>query len=57
MIRKATLRDLEILSGILSRYVLGGMTKSVLWAQGVENGVFLEILYKLRELLEINGQQ
>lgn len=57
MIQNATLRDLELLSGILSRYVLGGMTKSVLWAQGVENGVFLEILYKLRELLEINGQQ
>jgi hypothetical protein len=51
-IANATLRDMELLSGILSRYVLGGMTKSVLWAEAVENGVFLEILYKLRELLE-----
>lgn len=50
----ATLRDIGLLSGIFSRYVLGGMTKSVLWAQGVESGVFLEILYKLREILEIN---
>lgn len=49
----ATLRDIGVLSGILSRYVLGGMTKSVLWAQGVENGIFLEILYRLREILEI----
>lgn len=57
MIQKATLRDVELLSGILSRYVLGGMTKGVLWAQGVENGVFLEILYKLRELFEIDRQQ
>lgn len=55
MIKKATLRDIELLSGILSRYVLGGMTKGVLWAQGVEEGIFLEVLYKLREILEING--
>ena len=50
----ATLRDIGLLSGIFSRYVLGGMTKSVLWAQGVESGIFLEILYRLREILEIN---
>lgn len=54
-IKSATLRDIDLLSGILSRYVLGGMTKSVLWAQGVESGIFLEVLYKLREILEING--
>lgn len=53
-VRSATLRNMELLSGILSRYILGGMTKSVLWAQGVENGIFLEILNRLRELLEIN---
>ena len=53
-VRGATLRDMELLSGILSRYVLGGMTKSVLWAQGVESGIFLEVLYRLREILEIN---
>lgn len=55
IIQSATLRDIELLSGIFSKYVLGGMTKGVLWAQAVENGVFLEVLYKLRELLEING--
>ena len=53
-VRSATLRNMELLSGVLSRYVLGGMTKSVLWAQGVENGIFLEVLYRLREILEIN---
>ena len=55
-IQAATLKDMDNLSGILSRYVLGGMTKSTLWAQGVQNGVYLEILYKLRELLVINTQ-
>lgn len=52
-VRSATLRNMEILSGIFSRYILGGMTKSTLWAQGVENGIFLEVLYRLREILEI----
>lgn len=55
LIQNATLRDMETLSGILSKYVLGGMTKSSLWAQGVENGVFLELLRKLKELMEIHG--
>lgn len=53
-VRSASLRDIGLLSGIFSRYVLGGMTKSVLWAQGVESGIFLEILCRLREILEIN---
>ncbi len=52
-VREATLRDMELLSGILSRYVLGGMTKSILWPEAVENGVYLEVLYKLRELLQV----
>lgn len=56
LIKGASLRDIEMLSGILSRYVSGGMTKSVLWSQAVENGVFLEILYKLRELMETDRQ-
>ena len=53
-VKSATLREIGVLSGILSKYVLGGMTKSALWAQGVESGIFLEVLYKLREILEIN---
>lgn len=56
-VQKATLKDIEIMSGIFSKYVLGGMTKGFLWAQGVENGIFLEVLYKLRELMGINEQQ
>ncbi len=56
LIKGATLREMEVLSGILSRYVLGGMTKSVLWSQAVEEGIFLEILYKLREILSINEE-
>ena len=52
-VQGATLQNMELLSGIFSRYVLGGMTKGVLWAEAVENGIFLEVLYKLQELLGI----
>ncbi len=52
-VKSAELQNMELLSGIFSRYVLGGMTKGVLWAEAVENGIFLEVLYRLRELLEI----
>ncbi len=47
------LQDMQVLWGILAKYVLGGMTKSSLWAQGVQDGIFLALLLKMKELLEI----
>lgn len=52
-ISEATVKDAEVLCGILSKYVMGGMTKGVLWSQAVENGIFLEILLKMKSLLII----
>lgn len=52
-IEAATVKDAEVLCGILSKYVMGGMTKGVLWNQAVENGVFLAILRKMKKLLDI----
>ena len=52
-ISHAQIQDIPVILGILSKYILGGMTKGVLWTQGVENGVFLESLLKLKELLEV----
>lgn len=40
MIKKAGIRDMGTLCGILSKYVLGGMTKGVLWGVAVEEGIF-----------------
>ena len=51
-IANARIVDMFLLKGILSKYVLRGMTKAVLWSEGVENGVLLAVLYKLRELME-----
>jgi len=52
MIRNAGIRDMNLLCGILSKYVLGGMTKGALWGSAVEEGIFLEILLKMKELME-----
>lgn len=52
MIEKATIRDMGILGGILSKYVLGGMTKGTLWSEAVTEGIFLDVLLKMKEVVE-----
>lgn len=52
LIRRATIRDFHNLSGILSKYVMGGMTKPAVWSQGMEEGIYLELLTKMKEVLE-----
>ena len=48
-----SVKEAGILVAILSKYVLGGMTKGVLWGQAVEEGVFLAVLLRMKKLLEI----
>lgn len=48
----ADIREMDILKGILSKYVLGGMTKGRLWSEAVHNGVFLRVVRKMKENLE-----
>lgn len=51
-INRAGIREMDILKGILSKYVLGGMTKGRLWGEAVHNGVFLHVVRKMKENLE-----
>lgn len=51
-IAAADLKDWDVLRGILSKYVLGGMTKSTLWIQGMQENIFLLVLKKMKEILE-----
>ena len=51
-ISRATINDIDVLNGILSKYVMGGRTKASLWNAGVQDGIFLKILEKYKELLE-----
>ncbi len=52
LIEKATIRDMDQLAGILSHYILGGRTKALLWSEGVQNGVYLAVLRKIKEIID-----
>lgn len=52
LIEKATIQDMDILKGIFSKYILGGMTKGTIWTEGVSNGSILKVILKMKEILE-----
>lgn len=56
-VQTQTMLQLNNIGGILSKYVMGGRTKSRMWSQAVDEGIFLEILRKFKELYDqgING--
>lgn len=51
-IDRASIMEMDILKGILSKYVLGGMTKGRLWTEAVYYRIFLNIIRKMKENLE-----
>ena len=52
MIAAADITRMDVLRGILSKYIMGGMTKGRLWTEAVQNGIFLHIVKKMKENLE-----
>ena len=53
LIGQVELKEIEAIFAVMAKYVLGGMTKGRLWSMGVENGVYLHGLKRIKELLEI----
>ena len=51
-IERADIKTGAVLCGILSKYVLGGVTKGVLWTQAVKDGIFLAVVKRMKELVE-----
>ncbi|MBE5869884.1 MAG: hypothetical protein E7294_01280 [Lachnospiraceae bacterium] len=51
MIETAAITDMDILGGILSKYVLEGMTKGRIWVEAVEYEIFYRVIDKARELI------
>ncbi|MCR4689809.1 MAG: hypothetical protein K5739_00480 [Lachnospiraceae bacterium] len=45
------------LGGILSRYVIEGRTKGVMWSKGVTGGVYLRVIEKARDLIEFYSRK
>ena len=56
-IQDAQIRDMDDLAGILSKYILSGMTKGSVWAEGVRNGVLYHVVSKMDELVKFWGQE
>lgn len=52
MIDRSGIREMDVLKGILSKYVLGGMTKGKLWTEAVRNRVFLNVIIKMKKNIE-----
>lgn len=51
-ITRAGIKEWDILKGILSKYVLGGRTKSMLWSQGLQENIFYLILKQMLQIIE-----
>lgn len=49
---RAGIQDMEMLFAILSKYVINGRVKGIVWKTGVENGVYYEVVKKMKELVE-----
>ena len=54
-IQDAQITNMDDLAGILSKYVLSGMTKGTVWAEGVRNGVLYHVVKKMDDLLNFWG--
>ena len=49
-VNNAHLKDIDVLKAVLSKYVLGGRSKAVMWREAVDNGVFAAVLKRLKLL-------
>lgn len=51
-ISRSDIAQMDVLKGILSKYVMGGMTKGRMWTEAVEKRIFLNVVKKMKENLE-----
>ncbi len=56
-IQDAQITDIDDLAGILSKYILSGMVKGSVWAEGVHNGVLYNVVKKMDELVRFWGHE
>lgn len=54
-INRATFVEIKVIGDILSYYCYKGDVRGATWNEGLKNGVYLAILDKLKELLEIRN--
>ncbi|MCM1262998.1 MAG: hypothetical protein NC313_09785 [Butyrivibrio sp.] len=54
-IAQADITQMDVLKGILSKYIMGGMTKGRMWTDAVQNRIFLNVVRKMKENLDFWG--
>ena len=52
MIQRADIMTMDILGGILSHYVLGGMTKAYLWTNAMDYQIFYHAVKRAKDIIE-----
>lgn len=52
LIARAGWKEWNILCGILSRYVLGGRVKGVLWNEAVQEDIFYLVIKQMKDIIE-----
>lgn len=52
IIDSVDIMNIEVLGGIMSKYILGGMTRAKLWKDGIEYEIYLRVLVKAKEIIE-----
>lgn len=50
-INKAGIQNMDLLWGILSKYILKGRVKGLVWQEGVANGVILAAIRKMNDVI------
>ncbi|MBQ3786140.1 MAG: hypothetical protein II799_02595 [Lachnospiraceae bacterium] len=51
-IKNATMKDEDLLNGVLTKYVMEGMRKTGVWQDAVERKLFLNVIKKYKEIME-----
>lgn len=52
-VERTEFKDIGLIYAVMAKYVLGGMTRGVMWSQAVERGIFLTCLKRLKEVLNV----
>ncbi len=51
VIDNCTIRQMDVIGDILSKYIMGGRTKATVWSDGVRNGIYLAAITKAYDLI------
>ena len=57
IIESSDILQMNILIAILSKYILQGMTKGVVWTEGVQHQIYYKVLLKMKKIIEFHVEK